>query len=147
TEDMIYFGAGGPFGDSPLFAVKAGATGDITLMKDETSNAGVAWSRKRSGPPMASPLVYNGYLYILEQHGGMMSCYNAKTGKPVYQRERLPQAKGFTSSPWAYGGKIFCLSEDGQTFVVQAGPEFKLLGKNKLDEMFWSSPAIAGGVL
>ena len=48
----------------------------------------------------------------------------------------------FTASPWAYNGKIFALSEDGDTFVVQAGPEFKVLGKNALDEMCMATPAI-----
>ena len=58
-----------------------------------------------------------------------------------------PQARGFTSSPWAYEGKVFCLDQGGQTYVVKAGPAFKLLGRNKLDEMCWSSPAVAGGAL
>ncbi len=143
-------GGGGPGGRSdarPLFAVKAGAKGDITLKSDQTSNDGIAWYQAKGGPSMASPVLYDGYLYILEQRGGMLNCYDAKTGKPAYTKERLPQSRGFTSSPWAYDGKIFCLSEDGQTFVVQAGPEFKVLGKNSLDEMFWSSPAAAGGAL
>ena len=110
------------------------------------SSAGVAWSRPQGGPAISSPLLYQGYLYILEQNGGFLSCYEAKTGKQVY-KERVPQAKGFTSSPWAYDGKIFCLDEEGQTSLVQAGSEFKVLGRNKLDEMFWSSPAMAQGTL
>jgi outer membrane protein assembly factor BamB len=95
---------------------------------------------------MASPLVYDGYLYVVEQRGGLLSCFDAKTGKQVY-RERLPAARGFTSSPWAYEGKVFCLADDGQTYVVQAGPEFKVLARNRLDEMCWSSPAVAHGAL
>ncbi|HKB37422.1 MAG TPA: PQQ-binding-like beta-propeller repeat protein [Gemmataceae bacterium] len=151
-DERIYFGCGmggGMMGggNSPLFAVKAGASGDITLKSGTTSNDGVAWSRTRSGPYIVSPLLYKGYLYVAEQRGGMLSCYDAKTGKPAYSRERLQGARSFTSSPWAYDDKIFCLDEDGKTFVVQAGPEFKLLGKNELNEMFWSSPAIAGGAL
>ena len=137
----------GGLGNSPLFAVKAGASGDITLKSGTTSNDGVAWSRTRSGPYIVSPLLYQGYLYVAEQRGGMLSCYDAKTGKPAYSRERLAGARSFTSSPWAYDGKVFCLDEDGQTFVVKAGPEFKLLGKNELNEMFWSTPAIASGSL
>src|SRR5262249_3085272 len=86
------------------------------------------------------------HLYILEQQLGLLSCYDARTGKQVY-RERLPQARGFLASPWAYEGKVFCLDEDGQTFVLRAGPEFKLLGQNKLDEWCWASPAIAGRAL
>jgi outer membrane protein assembly factor BamB len=56
-------------------------------------------------------------------------------------------ASGFTSSPWAYNGKIFAMSEDGDTYVIQAGPEFKVLGKNSLGEMTLASPAIARGSL
>ena len=105
-----------------------------------------AWSLPQAGPAMASPLLYDGYLYILEQRGGQLSCYDAKTGDRIYH-ERLSGASGFTSSPWAYEGKVFCLADDGDTFVVQDGPEFKLLGTNKLGEMCWSSPAVAGGAL
>ena len=144
--EMLYVGCANPFGSRPLYAIHAGASGDLTLKSGETSNAGVAWSRTQGGPAISSPLLYQGYLYILEQNGGFLSCYEAKTGKQVY-KERLPQAKGFTSSPWAYDGKIFCLDEEGQTSVVQAGAEFKVLGRNKLDEMFWSSPAMANGTL
>ena len=140
------FGGGRGGGSKPLFAVKAGASGDITLTGGAKSNDGVAWYLPQAGPPMASPLLYQGHLYILEERGGILSCYDAKTGKQVY-RERLPGARGFTSSPWAYEGKVFCLADDGETFVVQAGPEFKLLGKNVLSGLTWSSPAVGGGAL
>ena len=76
----------------------------------------------------------------------MLSCYDAKTGKRSVPGTAAG-ARGFTSSPWADDGKVFCLADDGDTFVVQAGAEFKLLGKNKFDEMCWSSPAVAGSAL
>jgi len=141
-------GGGGRMGGGarPLFAVRAGASGDITLKDGARSNDGVAWHLPRGGPSTASPLLYEGRLYILEERGGLLSCYDAKTGKQVY-KERLPGARGFTSSPWANAGKVFCLDDSGQTFVVQAGPKFKLLGKNTLGETFWSSPAGAGATL
>jgi outer membrane protein assembly factor BamB len=155
SDELLYVGTGGSRnfgggngdarGAKPLFAVKAGASGDITLKEGATSNAGVAWMQSKAGPSMSSPVLYGDHLYIIDQRGGLLGCYDAKTGKELY-RERLG-GRGFTSSPWAYGGKIFCLSDDGQTFVVQAGAEFKLLGKNPLGEMCWSSPAIAGGAL
>ena len=144
-EERVYFGNSGRMSPGVLFAVKANAKGDITPKEGETSSAGVAWMVEKTGPNMASPLVYRGHLYVLERGG--LSCYDAATGKPVYQRERLNGAGGFTSSPWAYDGKVFCLDENGQTFVVDAGDKFKVLGKNKIDEMFWSTPAVAGGVL
>jgi outer membrane protein assembly factor BamB len=147
SDEMLYFGSGSGMGAGPLVAVKAGASGDITLKEGETSNKGVAWTVQRAGPNTASPLLYNGHLYILGGRGGSLSCYNAKTGEAIYKSERLPQARGFTSSPWAYDGKVFCLDDSGQTFVVKAGDKFEVLGKNKIDEMFWSSPAISGGAL
>jgi len=62
-------------------------------------------------------------------------------------KERLPGARGFTSSPWAHGGKVFCLDDSGTTHVVNAGPEFKVLGKNTIGEMCWASPAVVDGAL
>jgi outer membrane protein assembly factor BamB len=143
---------GGPGGgiafnsNRPLLAVKAGASGDITLKKGETSNEGIAWYQSKAGPQTASLLSYEGYLYILDEHGGFLSCYNAKNGEQAY-KERLPGARGFTSSPWAAGGKVFCLDDSGTTYMVEAGPAFKFLGKNTINEMCWSSPAVAAHAL
>ena len=147
-DDMLFIGAGGGAGSNgPLFAVKAGANGEISLKDGATSNDGIAWSFAHAGPAMSSPLVYQGRLYILEQRGGGLSCYDAKTGKTIYSKERITGAHGFTSSPWAYDGKIFCLDDSGQTHIVEAGDEFKVIGKNSLNEMFWSSAAISEGAL
>jgi outer membrane protein assembly factor BamB len=142
-EEHVYFGNGGPFGSSPLYAVKAGAKGDIT---GEKGSEFIAWTNSRAAPTMASPLLYKGHLYIFDQRAGTVTCVDAKTGKQDY-RERLPQCRGITSSPWAYDDKVFCTDEDGKTFVLQAGAEYKLLHTNKVEEMVWSSPAVAGGNL
>ncbi|MBX7103641.1 MAG: PQQ-like beta-propeller repeat protein [Gemmataceae bacterium] len=140
--------ANAPRPGGTLFAVKAGATGDISLKEGETSNAGVAWSAARVWPAAASPLAYQGHVYLLERNGGMVSCFDAKTGKPAYARERISTAKAFWASPWAHDGKIFCLDEDGQTHVLKAGPKFEVLGKNELSkELYWSTPAAADGAL
>jgi outer membrane protein assembly factor BamB len=137
------FGGGGGGG---LFAIRAGASGDITLKQGETSNAGVAWTQPRGGPEMASPLVYQGYVYVLRQSGGIVTCYDAKSGKQVY-RERIRRATAFWASPWACDGKVFCLDDSGATHAIQAGPEFKVLGKSSIEEMCWSSAAVADGAL
>ena len=129
-----------------MYAVRAGAAGDVTPGDGESTSAGVAWSQPRAAPEMASPLLYRGHLYVLSRNGGIVACYNARTGQPVY-RERLPGAGSFWASPWACDGKVFCLDDDGNTFILQAGPEFKLLGKNALKDMFWASPAVAGDTL
>jgi outer membrane protein assembly factor BamB len=139
-------GEDGNAGGKPLFAVKAGASGALTLKEGQESNDGVAWHLPQGWPGTASPLLYEGNLYTLDDRGGFISCYDAATGKRHY-RERLGGARGFTSSPWAYDGKVFCLDDGGTTYVVAAGPQFKLLGKNALGEMSWSSPAVADGAV
>ncbi|MEK7996608.1 MAG: PQQ-binding-like beta-propeller repeat protein, partial [Planctomycetota bacterium] len=119
----------------PIFAIRPGAEGDISLKDDQSSNQYIAWCQKQDGPYNPSPIVYGDYLYVLYDRG-FLSCYDAKTGEPVYSRQQIAAgATAFTSSPWANDGKIFCLSEDGETFVIQAGPKFKVLGKNALNEM------------
>jgi outer membrane protein assembly factor BamB len=125
-----------------LSAVRAGASGDLS--KD--TGDWVAWSLPKAAPQLSSPLLFQGCLYTLRQQGGIIACIDSATGKRHY-RKRLPQAGGFTASPWVAGGHIFCLDENGRTFVVEPGPEFKTVATNKLNGMFWSSPAITDGSL
>lgn len=143
--DMIFFGnevrgsAGGT-----LFAIKAGASGDISLKEGEVSNEFVVWSVEKSGIQMASPLVYKGLVYIIGRRQGKITCFEAATGEIVYPATRLTDAKAFWASPWAYNGKIYCLEETGTTYVIQAGRELIELGMNNLgDDIFWATPAIA----
>ena len=126
----------------PLFAIRPGATGDITLGADETRNEHVAWCLKQAGPYNVSPILYGNHVYVLHDRG-LLACYDGKTGTEVYGKRRIaPGARAFTSSPWAYDGKVFCLSEKGDTYVVRAGPAFELLGKNSLGELCMATPAI-----
>jgi hypothetical protein len=92
--------------------------------------------------------VYGDLLYVLLDMG-FVACYDARTGESVYSKHRLPDGKGFTSSPWAYNDKVFCLNEDGVTFVLKAGRKFEILHTNKLadDDMCMATPAIAGDKL
>jgi outer membrane protein assembly factor BamB len=145
---LLYISSGYVMDKSrPLYAIRPGATGDVTLKEGKTSNEFIYWSLPTAGPYNPTPLLYGDYLYVLYDRG-FLACYDAKTGKQVYERQRLDQnAAAFTSSPWACDGKIFCLSEDGDTFVIQAGPEYKLLGKNRLDEMCMATPAVLRGSL
>lgn len=126
----------------PVYAIRPGGSGDISLNTGETSNASIAWSLPQGGTYNVSPLVYGDYFYTLFDRG-FFTCHDARTGKEIYTKVRLdPTASGFTASPWAYNGKIFALSEDGTTYVIQAGPEFKVLGQNVLDEFTMASPAV-----
>ena len=101
-----------------------------------------------ASPYNPSTLVVDGLLYVLLDMG-FLTCYDARTGASVYGKQRLPQGRAFTSSPWAADGKIFCLNEYGETYVIRAGRQFELLHKNELaeDEMCMATPAIAGNRL
>jgi outer membrane protein assembly factor BamB len=128
----------------PVFAIRAGAAGDISLKEGEGANAFVAWCEKAAGPYNPSALVYKDLFYVLYDFG-FLSCRDARSGKEIYDKHRINSegTSTFTASPWAYDDKIFCLSEDGDTFVFQAGPKYELLRKNSLGEMCMATPAIA----
>ncbi len=129
----------------PVFALKPGARGDISLKKDETQNEFIAWYLPQAGPYHPSPLVVGDFLYVLFDRG-LFACYDARTGREIYARQRLGST-AFTASPWYADDKIFCLNEDGETVILQAGPEFKILGTNALDDMAMATPAIVGNRL
>ena len=139
-DGLLYINGGR---GKPLFAVRPGASGDISLAKDQTSNEFVVWSQERGGTYLPSPVAYEGAVYTLTETG-ILSRFEAKTGKQSYKTRIDPAATAFTTSPWAYNGKLFCLSEEGQTFVIAAGEQFKLLHINELDDMVQASPALVG---
>ena len=126
-----------------LVALRPGATGDISLGKDQTSNEFVVWSQARGGTYLPSPVAYEGGVYVLTETG-ILTRFDSKTGKQTYKTRIDPAATAFTTSPWAYNGKLFCLSEEGQTFVIAAGEKFELLHVNELDDMAQASPALVG---
>ena len=133
--------------NKPVFAIRPGASGDISLPKGETSSKFIAWWNPTLGSYNPSSIVYGDYYYTLYDTS-ILACNDAKTGAEVYPRQRVSaESTGFTASPWAYNGKIFVMSEDGDTFVVQAGREFKVVGKNSLNEMTLATPAVANGSL
>ncbi len=131
-------------GTGVFAAIRSGASGDISLAGKETSNPHVAWSVPLRGQRVASPTIYRDCVYVLEQNTGIVRCLNAATGDEHF-RTRLPEASGFTASPLANDGKIFCLDQNSRNFVMEAGPELKLIATNTLDgEMCWASPAVVG---
>ncbi|HEV3302918.1 MAG TPA: PQQ-binding-like beta-propeller repeat protein [Planctomycetaceae bacterium] len=151
------------WGKHRIYAIRPGAKGDISPPdddKDEKSTATpndpiddkaidphIAWYRK-IGPYHPTPLIVGDNLYMLFDRGILM-CFDAKTGKLVFNKQRLAKGNAFTSSPWSYGDKLFCLNEDGVTSVVQTGPEFKSLHTNTLaeDDMCMATPVIVGDKL
>lgn len=138
---LLYVGSGFVLDrKKPLFAIKPGASGDISLKEKQTSNDYIVWSANVA-PYNPSPLVYGDYCYVVYDLG-QVSCFEAKTGKMLYEKERIPGQ--YTVSPWAHDGKVFCLNEDGDTTVIEAGPTFKVVGRNKLGEMCMACPVVSG---
>lgn len=148
ANGLLYVSSGYPSDRTrPALAIKPGASGDISLKPGETNNEFVAWYQGNVASYMNSTLVYGDYHYTLLTQGFLV-CHEAKTGKLVYNRQRIdPNSTGFTASPWAYNGKIWAISEEGDTYAIQPGPEFKVLAKNPLNEMVMSTPAIVRGSL
>jgi outer membrane protein assembly factor BamB len=133
-------------GAAPVFAVKETASGDISLAEGQTSNEHVAWSVARDGAYMQTPLLYDGQLYVCRDNG-LLSVYDAKTGNRLYQQRLGDGSTGFSASAVAADGKLYYSSEEGDIHVVKAGPQFELLGTNKMGEVTMATPAIVNGVM
>jgi outer membrane protein assembly factor BamB len=132
-SDRLVFATGG-YPERALLAIRAGGAGDVTQTH-------VAWRTTRGVTYVPSPLYHGGRLYVVAD-GGVATCFEAATGKQVWQ-ERL--AGAFSSSPVLAGGRLYATNESGKTFVLKAGPKFELLATNDLGEGVLSTPAICGG--
>jgi len=130
---------------SPIYAVRPEAAGDISLKEDQTSNAGIAWSVKRGGAYMQTPLIYGDFLYNL-QVNGTLTCYGARTGELQYTKQ-LGKMTGFSASGVAADGKLYFASEEGDVYVVKAGPEFEVLATNPMKDACMATPAFSEGRL
>ncbi|MGH9943498.1 MAG: PQQ-binding-like beta-propeller repeat protein [Pyrinomonadaceae bacterium] len=146
AHDLIFVASGyRPI--QPIYAIRLGAAnGDITLAEGKESNASVAWSKQRGGPYMPTPIVYGEHLYTCSNNG-VLAAYNAKTGEKVYQERIAGRGGAFTASPVAADGKLYFTSEDGEIFVVKAGPKYELLSTNAMGEVCMATPAISDGTL
>lgn len=144
AADGLLYLATGSQGESnrPVFAVRPGASGDISLAKGEESNAYVKWFHPRASAYTSSPLVYRGRMYVVNDNG-ILTVFDSQTGKEIYKARAGGPGNTFSASPWAADGKIYLLSEDGFTFVIEAGDKYMELAKNSLDEMSLASPALA----
>jgi len=148
-QDLLYVTSGFIMDKTrPIYAFKPGASGDVSLQTGQTNNSSIAWCQPLAAPYNPSTLLYEGRLYVLYDRGEL-SAFDAHTGAPLFTREKLSAGLHFTTSPWGYNGRVFCLNEDGLTFVVRAGERFDLLHTNKLadDDMCMATPAMAGDKL
>ena len=136
NNDMVYVVAGFPA--KIAMAIRLGGSGDLT------GTPNVPWSYKKGTAYVPSPILYGDYLYLTTDRG-ILTCIDAKTGEIKYEGGRIPVPATFTASPVAFDGKILLTSEDGDTFIVKAGPKHEIVGTNSVGEPVYASPAIADG--
>jgi outer membrane protein assembly factor BamB len=145
TEDFIVV-TSGRRPEQPIFVLRPGARGDITLDSDQTTSEHVVWSLQRRGPYMPTPLIYDGILYVLSNNG-VFDAYDLESGEEIY-RSRVPHlGSGFSSSPVAADGRIYLSNEDGDMVVLAVGREFEHVATNPMGELLMATPAISEGVM
>jgi outer membrane protein assembly factor BamB len=142
-RDLVFItNAHGPA--APIFAVRTGASGDISLEAGTASSNHIVWSQQREGAYMQTPVVYQDLLYVCRDNG-VLSVYEAETGKRLYQQRLADGRTGFSASAIAGDGKLYYSSEEGSVLVVKAGPTFELLKENAMGETVMATPAISEG--
>jgi len=136
SEDgMVYLMSG--FQGNRLRAIRlADAKGDLSASKAEV------WTLDRDTPYVPSPLLYDGILYFLKTNSGILSAFDAKSGTPHYQLQRLDGVPNVFASPVGAKGRVYFPGREGVTLVIKHGPAFEVLARNKLDDGFDASPAL-----
>ena len=145
SGDLVYI-TNAHGGGSPIYAIRADATGDTSLEDGERSSDDIAWSRRGGGSYLPTTVVYRGVLYVCRDNG-TLSAYDAASGERLYQKRLGTGGSGFTASAVAGDGKVFFTSEEGETHVVRAGREFELVAVNDLGEVVLATPAISEGTI
>jgi len=135
-NDLVVLTSGYP--KKIALAIKAGGSGDIT------GTSQVAWTYNKGTAYVPSPILYGDYIYLMTDRG-LLTCLDAKTGKVEYEGGRVPKPQIFMASPVAYEGKILLTSEEGDTYMLKAGPKHEVIRTNSLGENVYASPAIADG--
>ena len=144
AEGLLFLGGGSAHMRRVFYAVRAGASGDITPPAGQLSTAHIAWQNPAK-PHIVTPLVYGSRVYVCTDNG-VLNVYDVKTGDEVY-RARLGSGGAFSASPVAADGKVYFINEDGEVYVVRAGPQFELQGKNPMGEVVMATPAITTNML
>ncbi len=143
--DNLIFISNGYAPLQPIYAIKPGGSGNISIADSLNSGEYIQWRTKKGGTYMPTPIGYSGYLYTLNNNGAL-SCYVAKTGERKY-RETLKDGQAFTASPVAADGKLYFTSEEKGVIVVKAGPEFEQITINPVGEICMATPAISEGMI
>ena len=143
-DGLVYVTGGYP-PVRPIYAIRPGASGDISLQQGQASNQAVAWSNMTDGTYIPTPLLYDGYLFTMNSNG-IISAYDPQTGKRAF-RGRAGTGGAFSASPVAADGRLYVASEDGEVYVLSATPELKEIAKNDMKEVVMATPAISDGLI
>jgi outer membrane protein assembly factor BamB len=148
SGDVVYVGTGAQTGDAnrPFYAVKAGASGDITPAAGTTSNGFVLWSHPRAAGYTPSALVHDGRVYLVHDLGTML-VLAADSGREIYRARVGGVGHTFAASPIATKDRIYFPDEEGVTVVIEPSDEYKEVAKNDLGELTLASPAVLGNAM
>ncbi len=146
TANGLAIVASGRHPERPIFAIRLGSRGDLTLPKGERSSESIAWSKVKRGGYMPTPLVYRGTVYVLNNNG-VFDAYELETGKEIFRSRIVLGGSGFSASPVAADGKIYIAGEDGDVYVLRAGQKLEVIAKNSLSAPILATPALSDGVL
>lgn len=130
----------------PVYAIRPGGRGDISLAAGATSNERIAWSHPTGGTYIPSPIVVGDLYYTLADNG-TLTCYDAKTGEQIYKQRVGGGRHAFSASPVAADGKLFLSSEEGEIFVIASGREYRSLDVSSMNEVIMATPAVSGDLL
>ena len=145
TGNGLVFVTGGYPPVRPIYAIKPGASGDISLPKGQDSNQAIQWSNMNEGTYIPTPIFYDGYLFTLNING-IVSAYDPSTGQRAF-RGRAGTGGAFSASPVGADGHLYVTSEDGEVFVLTAAPGLAQLAKNDMNEVVMATPAISDGLI
>ena len=126
---------------SAAYAIPLDVTGDVT------DSDKIIWKHDMGTPYVPSPIIYGDRMYFTHLNNNVLTCLDVATGKPVYQRKRIPGLSNIYSSPVAADGRIYFVDRNGTTVVIKHDTTLKVLAINRLNEDIDASPAIAGNQL
>lgn len=145
SGDLLVTASGrGP--EAPIFVVRAGARGDLTLKSGQSNSDAIVWNRMGRGSYMPTPLIYKDVLYVLANNG-VFDAYDLRTGKEIYRQRLSTIGSGYSASPVAADDKIYLSNEDGEMLVLRAGAAFAHIATNSMGDLLMATPALSGGVM
>jgi outer membrane protein assembly factor BamB len=144
-DGIVYVLAGYP-PIRPIYAVRPGGDGDISLPRVGETSEDILWSKDRGGTYIPTPLLYRGILYT-NANNGRLTAYDASSGEMLYRARIAGIGTSYVGSPIAADGRLYFSTEDGNVHVVRAGPEYELLASNEMGEVIWATPAVTDGLL